>query len=129
MGKPTKRATEREAEKQELIRVGQALLEKYPPEVYQALELEPEDILKHTRSVIQFCSKYRVSEREAGDLHVRFGPPPWPGHPERPTVLVASNNGLILVKRSLNDALMPLPGGFRELGETGQEQPTASPKS
>lgn len=121
MGKPTKRTTEREAEKQELIRVGQALLEKYPPEAYQALELEPEDILKHTRSVIQFCSKYRVSEREAGELHVRFGPPPWPGHPDRPTMFVASSKGLILTKRSLKAAKLAMPGGFQELGETGQE--------
>lgn len=120
MAKPTKRAIGREAEKQELIRFGRVLQEKYPPDVYQALETEPEDILKHTRSVIQFCSKYRVSEGEANELNVRFGPPPWPGHPTRPTVLVMSNNGLILAQRSLEDAKLAMPGGFQKLDETGR---------
>jgi hypothetical protein len=85
MIKPTKRATERDAEKQELICAGHALHEKYPPDVYEALQTEPEDVLKHARSVIQFCSKYRASEGEASELHLRLGSPPWPGFPAHPT--------------------------------------------
>jgi hypothetical protein len=77
---------ERAAEKQAIVVTRQELSEKYPPEVYHSLEAEPDDVLRHARSVIQYCGKYRVSEREASELHVTLGTPPWPGHPARPTL-------------------------------------------
>lgn len=84
MAEPTKRAMEMAAEKQAIVAAGNSLREKYPPDVYEALEREPEDVLQHARTVIQFCGKYRVSESEAQELNITLGRPPWPGHPARP---------------------------------------------
>ncbi|MCS4088574.1 hypothetical protein [Rhizobium sp. BK176] len=84
MAEPTKRAMERAAEKQAIVTAGNALREKYPPDVYEALKTEPDDVLRHARTVIQFCAKYRVSEGEARELNVTLGRPPWPGHPAYP---------------------------------------------
>jgi hypothetical protein len=42
MGKPTRVSMQRAAEKQAITIAGQALLKKYPPDVYRTLETEPE---------------------------------------------------------------------------------------
>jgi hypothetical protein len=54
MAEPTKRTLERAAEKLAIVTAGNALREKYPPDVYEGLKTEPEDVLCHARTVIQF---------------------------------------------------------------------------
>jgi hypothetical protein len=54
--------------KDELVAEWKALNLKYPKEVYSKLRLEPLDILAYVRKLIDYGSRFNVSEREYNSL-------------------------------------------------------------